>query len=164
LRFWDLAATAKKTADYTASCKGKYVNEILYILDATSDQMGPAKTDEAMKNTASQDGKNCAIRWEQEGGASGKRDTHHIATALNGYDARGVVPQGDKILRAKPLAAQAEAGNVKLLRGEWNERWLRHMHAQDGDPKTHDDEMDAASGLYNELVEDLGIITVQKYA
>lgn len=156
LRFWDLAATSKATADYTASCKGKIVNNIIYILDATNDQFDPARTDDTMKNTAGQDGKQVAVRWEREGGASGKRDTYHIATMLAGWDARGIAPQGDKITRAKPLAAQALAGNVKLLRGSWNERWLTHMHAQDGKPATHDDEMDAASGMYSELLHGSG--------
>lgn len=151
LRFWDLAATSKKTADFTASCKGKIISNITYILDATNDQIDPARTDETIKNTAGQDGKQVAVRWEQEGGASGKRDTYHIVSMMAGYDARGISPQGDKITRAKPLAAQALAGNVKLLRGSWNERWLNHMHAQDGKPTTHDDEMDAASGMYSEL-------------
>lgn len=156
VRFWDLAATAKEQKqgdpDSTASCKGKMVNKITYILDATNDQIDPAQTDTQMKNTAVQDGKRTAIRFEQEGGASGKRDTHHIVTMLNGYDVRGIPPQGDKIVRAKPLAAQALAGNVKLLRGPWNERWLKSMHAQDGSGKIHDDDMDAASGMYNELI------------
>ena len=149
VRFWDLAATSKKTADFTASCKGKVVSGIAYILDATNEQIDPARTDTTMKNTAGQDGKGTIIRFEQEGGASGKRDAYHIVTFLAGYDVRGVPPQGDKIARAKPLAAQAYAGNVKLLRGAWNERWLNHMHGQ---PELdHDDEMDAASGMYNEL-------------
>ena len=51
--------------------------------------------------------------------------------------------------RAKPLAAQAEAGNVKLVRGPWNEAWLRHMHGQPDLP--HDDIMDASSGAFGEL-------------
>ena len=159
VRFWDLAATAKKSADFTASCKGKVIKGITYILDATSDQIDPASTDTAMLNTAKQDGKEVAIHFEQEGGASGKRDIHHIVTMLQGYDARGIPPQGDKITRAKPLAAQALAGNVKLLRGSWNERWLNHMHAQDGKPVTHDDEMDAASGMYNECVDSVTVET-----
>lgn len=155
LRFWDLAATEKELAkgdpDYTASCKGKRINGITYILDATADQIDPARTDTHMKNTAAQDGKSVIVRFEQEGGASGKRDANHIVTNLQGYDIRGVSPQGDKLVRAKPLAAQAYAGNVKLLRGAWNERWLNHMHGQPDLP--HDDEMDAASGMYNELTE-----------
>jgi predicted phage terminase large subunit-like protein len=153
LRGWDLAATAKKLADYTASCKGKVVSGNLYILDMTADQIEPARTDENMKNIAAQDGKVCAIRWEQEGGASGKRDSRSIAQMLAGYDARGVVPQGDKVTRAKPLAAQAEAGNVYLVRGEWNEEFLIHMHAFAPDCE-HDDIADAASVMYNSLTSE----------
>ena len=91
-----------------------------------------------------------AVRWEMEGGASGKRDSYHIATMLAGYDARGVRPQGDKITRAKGLSAQSLAGNVSLVRGDWNERWLAHMHGQPG--LAHDDIMDASSGAFNELL------------
>lgn len=157
VRFWDLAATEKKSADFTASCKGKMVNGITYIMDATNEQIDPAKTDSAMKNIAGQDGKEVAVRFEQEGGASGKRDAYHIVTNMQGFDVRGVLPQGDKILRAKPLAAQAEAGNVKLLRGAWNERWLIHMHGQPD--LDHDDEMDAASGMYNEFTRGMKVNT-----
>jgi len=156
IRFWDLAATAKKSADFTASCKAKIVNKVTYILDTTNDQIDPASTDTAMQNTAKQDGKACAIRFEQEGGASGKRDAHHIVSDFQGYDVRGVPPQGDKIMRAKPLSAQAFAGNVKLLRGSWNERWLNHMHGQPD--LDHDDEMDAASGCYNALAAGSGFV------
>jgi predicted phage terminase large subunit-like protein len=155
IRFWDLAATAKKSADYTASCKGKIVNKVFYILDTSNDQIDPASTDTAMQNTGKQDGKSCGIRFEQEGGASGKRDAHHIVSDFLGYDIRGVPPQGDKIMRAKPLAAQALAGNVKLLRGSWNESWLAHMHGQPD--LDHDDEMDAASGCYNALINDITV-------
>lgn len=161
LRFYDFAATAKEIGtakksqdpDYTASCKGKVVDGITYILDVTNERMSPAQTNTAMKNTATQDeamGIRVAIRFEQEGGASGKRDAYNIVTAMQGYDIRGVPVQKDKFERAKPLAAQALAGNVKLLRGAWNEEFLVQLHGQPDSP--HDDMMDAASGMYNELV------------
>ena len=52
-------------------------------------------------------------------------------------------------MRAKPLAVQGEAGNVKVVSGPWNEEWLRHMHNQ---PETdHDDIMDASSGSFSDL-------------
>lgn len=159
VRFTDLAASEKKMVppkskhnsdpDFTASCKMRRVGDIFYILDATAEQIGPTEADRVMVNHASQDGVACKQRWEEEGGASGKRDTAHIIKLLAGYDCKGIRPEGDKIVRAKPLAAQAEAGNVKLMRGEWNERWLNHMHGQPELP--HDDEMDAASGAFNEL-------------
>jgi predicted phage terminase large subunit-like protein len=154
VRFWDLAATTKKIKkddpDFTASVKMGKKGGNYYILDCTADQIDPGKTDRTMKNQASQDGPSVAQRWEQEGGASGKRDNVHIASNLAGYDGVGVPPQGDKITRAKALAAQSLAGNVKLLRGPWNEMWLNHMHGQPDLP--HDDIMDASSGAFNELV------------
>jgi len=153
LRFWDLAATERKMKgndpDSTASCKGKIVDGIVYILDVTNDQIDPAATDNHMKNTASQDGIETAIRFEREGGASGKRDARYIISMLAGYDVRGVAPEKDKITRAKPLAAQALAGNVKLLRAAWNKPFLVQLHGQPD--MDHDDMMDAASGMYNDL-------------
>lgn len=152
LRFWDLAATEKKLKndpDFTASVKGKRVNGVTYFLDVTNDQIDPAETDTRMVNTAGQDGRRTSIRFEQEGGASGKRDARHIVTMLTGYDVRGVPPESDKITRAKGLSAQALAGNVKLLRAPWNEMFLNHLHGQPDLP--HDDMMDAASGCFNEL-------------
>lgn len=149
VRFWDLAATEKKIADFTAGVKMGYVGGRIYVLDCIAQQIDPAHTDSLMDNIASQDKRECAVRWEQEGGASGKRDTHNIVTRMVGYDARGIPPQGDKLTRAKALAAQSLAGNVKLLRGAWNDEWLDHMHGQPELP--HDDIMDASSGAFNEL-------------
>jgi predicted phage terminase large subunit-like protein len=153
VRFWDFAATEKKLAkddpDFTASCLMRYVDGVYYILDSTEDQIDPARTNTAVKNTALQDGRNVPVRFEREGGASGKRDAATIVAMLDGWDVRGIPPQGDKLTRAKGLSAQAFAGNVKLLRGAWNNRWLNHMH---GFPDlAHDDSVDAAAGCYNEL-------------
>lgn len=153
VRFWDLAASEKKIAssdpDFTADVKMKLVNDTYYILDSNEDRMEPAATDTAMKNRALQDGKAVSVRFEMEGGASGKRDARTIVSMLDGFDIKGVRPQGDKITRSKGLASQALAGNVKLLRGAWNDRWLNHMHGQPD--LAHDDTCDAASGAYNEL-------------
>jgi predicted phage terminase large subunit-like protein len=153
VRFWDLAASEKKIAkgdpDFTASIKMKRVVNTYYVMDCFEERVDPAATDNAIRNYAGQDGRSVAIRWEEEGGASGKRDSRNIAIMLNGYDVRGIKPQGDKLVRARGLSSQALAGNVKLVRGTWNERWLTHMHGQPD--LAHDDIMDASSGAYNEL-------------
>jgi predicted phage terminase large subunit-like protein len=165
VRFWDLAATEKKMLaktnkttdpDFTAGCKIKMAYGVYYVLDAQAAQIGPPDADNLIKNTASQDKRECKVRWEIEGGASGVRDSLHLVQLLAGYDCAGVRPEGDKIVRAKGLAAQALAGNVKLLRGDWNTRWLNHMHGQPELP--HDDEMDAASGAFNELTDLHGVV------
>lgn len=159
-RFWDLAATKKEMKgddpDFTAGVKVRKVSNVYYVEDCIDVQEGPAEVDRLMKTiswhdmrTAQASGARYKVRWEMEPGASGKRDSSQIVKSLDGLDAAGVPSQGDKITRAKPLAAQARANNVKLVKGAWNERWLQHMHHQpDWD---HDDIMDASSGAYNAL-------------
>ena len=154
-RGWDFAATAKKQEgddpDFTAGVLMRMYGGKWYVLDSTA--VRQTDTDGLMRNLAQQDrnrasneGTEQRIRWEIEPGASGIRESRRMASMLAGYDARGVRPTGDKIQRAKGLAAQAEAGNVMLLRGGWNEEWLSHMHnIPDGD---HDDIMDASVGAF----------------
>jgi len=90
-------------------------------------------------------------RWEIEPGSAGRRETHRLITALAGIDARGIPSRGDKLSRARALAAQAEAGNVKLVRAPWNESFLNELHHQPD--AAHDDRMDAAAGAFNALVD-----------
>jgi predicted phage terminase large subunit-like protein len=153
VRFWDLAATekaiAKRDPDYTAGVLMRRVGDVYYVLDAIAEQAAPGRVDALMHNTATQDGVLVAVRFEREGGASGVRDARNTVALLAGFDVRAVIPQGDKVSRAKPLAAQAEAGNVKVVRGAWNGRFLSTLHAFPGG--AHDDEVDAASGAFNEL-------------
>jgi len=56
---------------------------------------------------------------------------------------------GDKATRAKPASAQAEAGNVKLLRGDWNEAFLDEICAFPNGQ--FDDQVDAFADALNEL-------------
>ncbi len=164
VRFWDLAATEKTVAkddpDFTAGVKMRRVDDVYYIMDAIAVQEAPGRVDALIKNTASQDGVSVTVRFEREGGASGVRDARNTVTMMAGYDVRAVSPQGDKVTRSKGLAAQAEAGNVKIVRGTWNDRYLRTLHAfPDG---AHDDEVDASSGAFNDLVREVRQPTTQR--
>jgi len=163
-RFWDFAATEKKMAkddpDFTAGVKIRHVDGIWYVMDCEDFQEGPTETDKRFKNIIQQDvaesrrqNTTYLSRWEYEPGSSGKRENvrlmQMVATIV--ADAKGVRPTGSKIERARGLAAQAEAGNVKLVEGDWNEHWLTHMHHQpDWD---HNDIMDGGSGSYNSIVD-----------
>lgn len=155
VRFWDLAATSadlKKDAFFTAGVKMKKVNGIYYVLDLVAEQLSPADADRVIVATANQDSKNVKVRWEKEGGSAGVRDEVHLKSLLSGFDARAVSPRGDKVLRCKPIASEALRGNVKLLRGDWNDRYLNALHAFDGTSKPYiNDIADSSSGAFTEL-------------
>ncbi len=160
VRFFDFAATEKKLAgddpDATASTKMRRVNGIYYILDCTNDHLGPAAIDPFVKNLAGQDvlaaqaqGAGYRVRWEVEPGAAAKKENVRMITMLAGLNAAGKLSREDKVTRAQPFARQAEAGNVKLVRGPWNEMLLKQLHGFPDLP--HDDMVDSSSGAFNEL-------------
>jgi predicted phage terminase large subunit-like protein len=154
-RFWDMAATAKKinvNAYYTASVKMGYDSGNYYILDARAEQLDPADSDDWMLEIALEDGIYTPIRWELEGGSAGIRVESHLKKLLWGFDAEGVKPQGDKVTRAKPFASDAKRGNVFLLKGHWNDRYINALYGFDGTPKPlTNDFTDATSGAWSSL-------------
>jgi len=153
VRFWDFAATEKKQAgddpDYTVGLRLKEVDDIWYIEDVARERQEPARIDEIAKNTASQDGRRVEIGWEIEPGASGKKVSRQLAAMFKGYVARGQYPTGDKVQRSKAAAAQAYAGNIKLVAGAWNSAFLAELHGFPDLP--HDDQVDGLSGAFNRL-------------
>lgn len=159
-RFFDLAATekqvGKKDPDFTASILTRKVDGKYYILDMTAEQLDAGDVDPHMENIVAADvpnakasGSRYTLRWEVEGGSAGKREARRMTAKWGGLDAQGVAPQGDKLVRAKPVAVQAQAGNVYLVAGPWNESLLAHLHNQPELP--HDDIMDALSGSFAAL-------------
>lgn len=166
-RFWDFAATEKEIGkndpDFTASVKMLRSGNDFYILDVTAEQLPGAEVERNFLNISRQEaltvppGMIYKVRWEVEGGSAGKREAQRLTGLLAGIDAEGKSSSGDKLTRAKPLSAQAYAGNVYLLRGPWNEMYLEHMHNQPGWP--HDDIMDGSSGAFNDLTDVSGTQT-----
>ncbi len=149
-RGWDTAGT-EGGGDYTAGVLlSRDSDGGWYIEDIIREQWGPAMVDKTIKQTAGLDGVKTLIREEQEGGSSGKAVTTARAKDLAGFDYAGTPISGDKVTRARPLRAQAEAGNVKLVRGPWNEAWL--AEASSFPVGRHDDQIDAASCAFNTLV------------
>ncbi len=175
-RFWDFAATAKKLAgddpDYTAGVLLRKTGDTYTVVDVVAGQWGPAEVERVLMRTTRRDlervkragGKlRYKVRWEIEPGSAGKRENRRLIKLLDGVDAKGVRPQGDKLTRAKPLAVQSEAGFVRMVRAEWTERVINHLHHQPDWP--HDDIMDAMSGAYAELVKvGIGSARVDFYA
>jgi len=62
---------------------------------------------------------------------------------------------GEKSTRWEPVIAQMQAGNVKLVRGTWIQRYIDELTAIPNG--TFKDQMDATAGGFNRLA--LGSVT-----
>lgn len=79
--------------------------------------------------TASQDGTGVCIRLPQDPGQAGKAQASTYIRKLAGYDVKAAPVSGDKVARAAPASAQADAGNIRLPRGDWNDELLDELEA-----------------------------------
>jgi predicted phage terminase large subunit-like protein len=150
VRYWDRAATRKKTAARTAGVKCGFHEGQLFILDVALCQEEPKEVEELMKATAHEDGREVTVWIEQEPGSSGKTVFDHFARAvLPRFEVRSDRPTGDKQTRAKPLSAKVAAGNVKLRKGPWNRKFIEELAMYpNGKFK---DQVDAAAGALDKL-------------
>jgi predicted phage terminase large subunit-like protein len=167
VRRWDLAAT-EGGGDWTAGVlMGMTSDGRVYILDVRRDQLGPGAVERFVYSTSVEDrdtyGPRVRIRIEQEGGSSGKKDAlRWVTEVLAGYDVSAEGSTGDKGVRALGLAAQQGVGNVFLVRRrlpngeyvepEWWEEFIDEAAAF-GVGGAHDDQIDAASLAYTDLLE-----------
>ncbi|TGV63970.1 terminase, partial [Mesorhizobium sp. M2D.F.Ca.ET.160.01.1.1] len=120
VRRWDFAATdpKEKTSsdpDYTVGLLLGEIGGTYYVLDVVRDQVSPAGVERMLKNTALQDGKAIKVRIPQDPGAAGKSNAAHQIKLLAGWDVKAALESGSKEVRATPVEAQAEAGNIKLV-------------------------------------------------
>ena len=176
VRFWDLAATAKENAEnYHCYTSGtlvyKYqrikntlpdsteIKEFAYVIaDNICEQKKVGEVELMLKNTAELDGKTVAVRWDQEGGSSGKFVENTITNVIRenhpNHDIKAIAPQGDKLTRALPVATAASRGQIFILRdGTWNTRFLNACQGFDGSKKTPptNDIVDSLSGAFYSL-------------
>lgn len=154
MRGWDLGATEKTESndpDWTAGTKlGKLPDGRFIIAHHVRDRKSPMGVETLIKNTASADGKEVSISLPQDPGQAGKSQVASLTKMLAGYTVRSSPESGDKVTRFSPFSAQAEAGNVLVLRGPWNEAWFTSL---EGFPDAaHDDDADSTSRAFNALL------------
>lgn len=152
VRYWDKAASAGQ-GDYTVgvlmgrSAEGRYV-----VLDVVRGRWETFERERVIVSTAARDRERwgeVAIWLEQEPGSGGADSARATIRALSGHVVRAETATGQKTARAEPLAAQAGAGNVLVVRAAWNAAWIDELcifpHGE------HDDQVDASSGAFNKL-------------
>jgi len=156
IRFWDRAATpvceTNHDPDWTRGLKMlQYENGTYVVADLQSIRGTPYQVERLIQNTATQDGYAVAQWAEREAGSSGVGDANRFVTMLAGYEAHTTKPSTDKLTRARPVSAQAEAGNILVLKGSWNDEFFREL--ENFPEGSHDDIVDTLSGAFNVLAK-----------
>ncbi|HEV2210213.1 MAG TPA: phage terminase large subunit [Verrucomicrobiae bacterium] len=153
VRYWDRAATEKRADNDPDATIGlllaKDVQGIYYVEHVLKMFASPHTVETAMRTCAQQDGRRTTVAYMQDPGSAGVAEAQATARALDGFNVRFATASGDKETRAKPVSAQAEAGNVKIVRGLWNDEFLRVL--ENFPAAKHDDEVDALSGAHGIL-------------
>lgn len=155
VRWWDFAASESPQADQTAGVRMAKTNGVYYIEDVVCGRWGSAERNRIVRQTAEVDAAQCkgaVQQWlEQEPGSSGKDAAAAFVGLLDGFAAYAEPSSGPKEVRADPFAAQAAAGNVKLVAGPWVGHFLEELTSFPSGK--HDDQVDAASGAFNKLAQ-----------
>jgi predicted phage terminase large subunit-like protein len=151
-RFWDVAGT-DGAGDWTVgTLMARTSDGIYFVVDVTRAQKSAGVINALIYQTAQLDAQqygSVRIREEQEPGSSGKAVIAARTKLLAGYDYKGIPSTGEKSMRWRPFAVQAEAGNVHIKAGPWVSPWLNELCVAPFGK--HDDQADSAAGAFNEL-------------
>jgi predicted phage terminase large subunit-like protein len=166
VRGWDLAASKKKRGSAgakqaaTAGIKIRLVDArvvngglaggTVYVLDDVNLHGTGGQVRTAMRATASQDGPECTQDIPQDPGQAGKDQIRSLVANLHGFKVAFSTESGDKVVRAEPLSAQVEAGNVKVVKGEWNRDFFEELGIY---PNGRMDRVDALTRAYSRALK-----------
>lgn len=149
VRAWDLGASLN--GDFTVGVlMSRDINGFFYIEDVIRFRGSSMDVEQKIKDTATSDGRNVRIIIPQDPGQAGKSQAERIVRQLAGWNVKAIRPTGSKETRATGLAAQAEGGNVKMLRRQWNQVFLDELATFP--LGTFDDQVDAAADAFNALI------------
>jgi predicted phage terminase large subunit-like protein len=161
IRYWDRAATKAQQgkearASWTAGLLlSKSPQGQWFIEDVERFQESPLGVEKTIDNVASQDGQAVTIGIEGDPAQAGKAEAGYHVRRLGakGFIVYANFVHESKGTRAKSPSAQAEAGNIKLVRGKWNEAFIQEAVNFDGSKECTSDQIDALSGAFYMLTQ-----------
>jgi predicted phage terminase large subunit-like protein len=155
VRYWDKAATEDGGSETAGVKMSRTANNEYYVEHIVHGQWSTFEREKIIRQTAEIDGKDVAIHLEQEPGSSGKDSALITIKQLAGFEVSAKSATGSKVDRAKPFSSQVEAGNVYLIKDEWNMEYIDQCH---NFPNAKlKDMVDASSGAFNILaLSDIG--------
>lgn len=150
--YWDRAATEANEVspdpDWTSGTRMGRKNGVYYVKRVYRDRCHPLGVQQMIRNAASE-APDVTIGLEGDPGQAGKAELVYLVQALAGYPIKTARVTKSKELRAAAFSSQWHSGNVKIVRGPWNEAFLSEL---EGFPVAEkDDQVDSSSGAFNHL-------------
>lgn len=161
IRYWDKGGSTGEDSPYTAGVLMHQLKDGRYLIEHIERGRWPiVERNAKIRMLADLDSRNYStleIWIEQEPGSGGKESAERTIQQLAGYrvfaDKVGKAA-GNKEVRAEPLVAQIQGGNVYLNAGPWN-----YAFVEECEPWPHSkykDQVDAAAGAFNKLTDPMG--------
>ena len=162
-RYWDLAISTKEGASYTASVRGAFDEEgNLYISGMIRARIEWPAQRRTIKLTMQAE-RSLGVLHGVESALHGTAAVQELRKDrdLKGVALKKVDVHVDKLTRALPWIALAEAGNVYLVAGAWIPDFLDEAAAFTGRNDLYDDQIDAVSGVVA-LLARYGKVVIKK--
>lgn len=159
--FWDKAGSQLGNGDYACGGVMSLTKDDLVIVENVARwQCTPGERDEMMKSSMKADretGRPIHFIWHQQDPGSAGLDSAQATNrmlAKEGFTVRFETMSGDKEVRAGPWSSALQGGQVRLVRGAWNQPFIEeHI----GFPKARfDDQVDMSSWGYSKLTGKVG--------
>lgn len=165
VRSWDLAASeptsSNRNVDWTAGVKmSRDRLGIYYIEDVQRFQKLPHGVIEELIGTAMADGiRDVTVTIPRDPGAGGKTSNMFFVKTLTeqGITVKSIVKSGHsgKLHCFGPFASLAEAGMVRVVKGDWNEAFFLELeNFEPNNRNQKDDQLDATSDAFNTICKD----------
>lgn len=155
VRAWDLAATvatAQNNPDWTVGVKMLRDQQHRFtVLDVVRLRGTPRQIEDKIVATARLDGQTVWIGLPEDPGQAGKAQISYLAGRLAGFRLVTSRETGSKLTRAMPFSSQVEAGNVALVRADWNYQLIEEM--RDFPMGRKDDQVDAMVRAFGTLAQ-----------
>lgn len=153
VRFWDRAASPLIPGTDPDATVGLLLSKdrdgIYYVEDVIRDFLTPGAVNQLILRTAKSDPPGTIVAYHQDPASAGVFEATETAKLLDGFTVSYETKKQKKTVLALPVSSQAEAGNIKVVEGPWNEEFFREL--ENFDAGRYDDQVDALSGAHQKI-------------
>lgn len=153
VRYWDLGGSDSNTADFSVGVLMNAAPDgLFYVEDVQRGQWSPKERNERIRHTAEKDQERygSVTTWIERVPGLAVEVIDAIVRLMAGLPVHTEMAKKDKVTRADPFADQCEAGNVRIVKADWNAAYRDELCAFPNGKK--DDQVDGSSGAFSKVV------------